>query len=171
MPMPMAEACARPVLMGVRRATSLPAGRTRRSVLCWSLNILPTATAMLKPDVPVSYAVKVSVGGSLRSWAMAAGEIASAARAAAKDMALMYRCMSSDPPMAMLHFASGSEQLARSETDHATVRILPQSRERLDRAGTRRRVHRPGAGVLGDPGADSHQRAVRGVFTRSRRRW
>ena len=50
----MAEACARPAFSGARRAMSLPAGSTRRSLWCFSFIILPTATAMLKPDVPVS---------------------------------------------------------------------------------------------------------------------
>ena len=50
-------------------AMSLPAGRTRMSLEYFSLNTLPTATAMLKPEVPVSYAVSVSVPGSLTSCA------------------------------------------------------------------------------------------------------
>ena len=62
--MPIAEAWARPFFSGASRAMSLPAGRTRRSLLYLSLSTLPTATAMLKPDVPVSYAVIVSVSGS-----------------------------------------------------------------------------------------------------------
>ena len=53
-PMPIAEAWARPPLSGARRATSLPAGSTRTSEPCLSLNALPTAMAMLKPDEPVS---------------------------------------------------------------------------------------------------------------------
>ena len=52
--MPMAEACARLAFSGARRATSLPAGSTRTSEPCLSLSALPTATAMLKPDEPVS---------------------------------------------------------------------------------------------------------------------
>ena len=61
----MPEATARPERSGCRRATSLPAGSTRTSVPYLSFIILPIATVMLKPAVPVSYAVIVSVGGSL----------------------------------------------------------------------------------------------------------
>jgi hypothetical protein len=64
-PEPMPEATARPARSGCRRATSLPAGSTRTSVPCLSFIILPMATVMLKPAVPVSYAVIVSVCGSL----------------------------------------------------------------------------------------------------------
>src|SRR6266403_2632896 len=53
-PDPIAETVARPARTGARRATSLPAGRTRTSVPYLSFIILPTATEMLKPAVPVS---------------------------------------------------------------------------------------------------------------------
>ena len=52
--MPMAEACARLALSGASRATSLPAGSTRTSLPFLSFSDLPTATAMLKPEEPVS---------------------------------------------------------------------------------------------------------------------
>ena len=42
---PMAEACARPARSGPSRATSLPAGNTRRSVPYLFFRIWPTATA------------------------------------------------------------------------------------------------------------------------------
>jgi hypothetical protein len=53
-PEPIAEDTARPARSGASRATSLPAGSTRTSVPYLSFIILPTATAMLKPAVPVS---------------------------------------------------------------------------------------------------------------------
>ena len=53
-PEPIADIGARLARIGARRATSLPAGSTRTSVPYLSLIILPTATAILKPAVPVS---------------------------------------------------------------------------------------------------------------------
>jgi hypothetical protein len=53
-PTPIEDTWALPDLSGARRATSLPAGSTRISVPAFSLNALPTATVMLKPEVPVS---------------------------------------------------------------------------------------------------------------------
>jgi hypothetical protein len=61
---------------------------------------LPMATAMLKPDEPVSYAVKVIVGGSLTSWACVANAVGNAAastsaamRARSLTVLLLYRRM------------------------------------------------------------------------------
>ena len=51
---PLPTTIARPARNGARRATSLPAGSTRTSVPYLSFIILPTATAMLNPAVPVS---------------------------------------------------------------------------------------------------------------------
>jgi hypothetical protein len=53
-PEPIAEDIARPARNGARRATSFPAGSTRKSVPYLSFIILPTATAILNPAVPVS---------------------------------------------------------------------------------------------------------------------
>ncbi len=50
----IADITARLARSGARRATSLPAGSTRTSVPYLSFIILPTPTAMLKPEVPVS---------------------------------------------------------------------------------------------------------------------
>src|SRR6476661_7367299 len=66
-PDPIADITARLARNGASRATSLPAGSTRTSVEYLSFIILPTPTAMLKPAVPVSYAVTTMVGGSLTS--------------------------------------------------------------------------------------------------------
>jgi len=86
-PTPMAESVARPARSGWRRATSLPAGSTRVSEPCLSFSILPRATVMLNPDVPVSYAVIVMVCGNLTC--ATAGDAATAVPAKAIAASLM----------------------------------------------------------------------------------
>src|SRR3954469_2502001 len=83
---------------GCRRATSLPAGSTRASVPYLSLYILPTATAMLKPDVPVSYAVIVMLGGNFTC--ATADDVATDIPASAMAARFIIGLINSIPPLA-----------------------------------------------------------------------